>query len=88
MMTPRIERTLGRFHHRFDCRLFGMQPNQDIEGIWEYPPLDAEMVAMGLEDVEAHVFIHQNTINHYIATCPVLEICLVVKRRPVELVTQ
>ena len=46
------------------------------------------MVAMGLEDVEAHVFIHQNTINHYIATCPVLEICLVVKRRPVELVTQ
>ena len=41
--TPRIGRTLGRFHYRVDRCLVGIQPQRDTAGRWVYPPLEAAM---------------------------------------------
>ena len=39
LITPRIGRVLGIFHHRVDSRLTGRQPRQGRDGVWLYPPL-------------------------------------------------
>ena len=50
-------------------------------GMWFYPPLDAEITAVGLEEVDTYVLHLYNTIAQYIATRPILEICLAAERR-------
>ena len=45
-------------------------------GMWVYPPLDAEITAVVLEEVETYVLHLHNTIAQYIATRLILEICL------------
>ena len=40
------------------------------------------MMSVGLEEVETCVLHRQNTIAQYIATRPILEICLTVEQRP------
>ena len=57
-------------------------------GRWEYPPLDAAMSAVVLKEVETYVLFHKNTIDQYIATCPILGICLTKEPRPGAWVTQ
>ena len=52
VMLPRIGNTLGGFHHRVAHRLEGMRPRQDMMGRWVYPPLDAEMSDLVLEEVD------------------------------------
>ena len=52
LISPRIGRTIGRFHYRVDLRLAGIQPMRDMSGRREYLPMDAEMVEVGLDEVE------------------------------------
>ena len=62
VMTPRIGRILGGFYHRLDHCLAGMNPRNGTAGRWEYPPLEAEMAAAGLEEVDAYVLRRQYSI--------------------------
>ena len=39
------------------------------------------MAALGLEEVDAYFLRRQNTVAQYIATRPILELCLVLERR-------
>ena len=55
VMTPRIERTLGEFHHRVSFHLVAMKPKRYMEGMWEYPPLGAAMAAADLKEVETYL---------------------------------
>ena len=52
VISTRIGRTLGGFHHRVDHWLSKMQPKRDVMGRWISLPLDAAMKAVGLEEVE------------------------------------
>ena len=52
VMSPRIWRTLDGFHHKVARRLEKMQPKRDMMGGWIYPPLDATMKEVGMEEVE------------------------------------
>ena len=79
VMFPWIVSTLGGFHHREDRWLSKMQPNRYVTGRWIYPPLEAAMKAVGLEEVEMYVLHRQNTITQYIATRPILELCMVME---------
>ena len=81
VMTPRIGKTLGGFHHRVAGRLEGIQPRQDTGGRWVYLPLDAAMAEVGLEEVELYILCRQNTVAHYIENCLILELCLTEERR-------
>ena len=81
-MKPRIGRTLGGFHNRVDCFLTGIESTRYIVGRWEYLPLVESIVAVVLEEVETYLLQRQNTVAQYIATCLILEICLVEEQRP------
>ena len=50
--------------------------------IWVYLPLDKEIKAVVLEEVETYVLCHQNTVAQYIATRLILELCMEEGRRP------
>ena len=41
------------------------------------------MRAAGLEEIETCISRRQNTVRHYIATHPILELCMYTERRPV-----
>ena len=76
VMSPQIGKTLGGFHHRVALGLKKMQPNRNGLSRWIYPPLDTAMKEVGLEEVETYVLRHQNTVAQYIATRPIMELCL------------
>ena len=88
VVSPRIGRTLGGFHHMVDLRLTGMRQRRYKAGRWVYPLLDAAIIAVGLEEVEMYVLCRNNTIAHYIVTCPIMELCLVAEQRPGSWLTQ
>ena len=53
-----------------------MQSWCDAEGRWGYPLLVAEILTVVLYEVETYVLIRQNAITQYIATHPILYLCL------------
>ena len=83
MVNPRIGWDLGSFHHRIAHCLVLIQPHSYMTGWWAYPPLEAAVAsASGLEEVETYILHRQNTIAQYIATRPILELCLAAEQRP------
>ena len=47
-----------------------------------YPPIRAALKMLGLVDIGVYITHHQNTATQYIATCPIMELCLAVERNP------
>ena len=77
-----MKRVLGRFHHRVDRRLTVRQPRKGRDGGWVYHSLEDVMTEAGLQEVYTDVSHRQNTVSQYIATRPIMNLCLVEKRRP------
>ena len=73
-MTPRMGRALGGFHHRVSTHITGIQPNQNVDGSWEYLPLDTTMQEVGFEEMGEYIMKRQNTVTQYIATRPILDL--------------
>ena len=48
-LTPRMERALDSFQHRFARRITGKQPRRRADRSWEYPPLTEAMGESGFE---------------------------------------
>ena len=40
------------------------------------------LVILGLEEIRVYIAHHKNTVAKYIATCPNMDLCLAVERRP------
>ena len=81
VLTPHMQRVLGGDHHRVSHRLMRKQPQKVQDGGWLYPPLEDVMADAGLQEVETYVSHHQNTVAQYIATRPIMDLCLVANRR-------
>ena len=81
-MTPQIGRVLGGFHHRMALRITGKQPRQVRDGVWLYPLLEDAMAEAGLQEVETYVSRLQNTVTQFIATRPIMNLCLEVDLIP------
>ena len=82
VLTPHIQRVLGGFHHRVSHRLTRQKLQKVRDGGWFYPPLEYAMAESGLQEVETYVSHHWNIVAKYIATRPIMDLCLVVKWRP------
>ena len=52
VMTPRIRRVLGVFHHRLYCRMIGRQPRRGTDGVWVYLLLEDVMAEALLKEVD------------------------------------
>ena len=50
--------------------------------MWVYPPIGAELVMVGLEEISLYITRHQNMVAQYIATCPIMDLCLAADWRP------
>ena len=75
-MMPHIKRLLGFFHHRVVRRLLVNFPRQQADGTWEYPPLGDAMREAGIEEIKTYIYRRNNAVLQYIATHPILELCL------------
>ena len=56
-----------------------------VEGsVWRLvcPPLEDAFAESGLQEMETYVSDHQNTVAQYIATRPIMGLCLAAKQRP------
>ena len=87
VLTPRMKRVFGGFHHRVDLRLTGRQPWKGRDGGWVYPPMEDAMAEVGLQELETYVSCHQNTVAQYIATTTIIDLCLGAKWKPGERVS-
>ena len=76
LMTPRIGRVLGGFHHRVARRMTGRQPRRGRCGTWVYPLLEDAMAEAGLLEVDTYLYHLQNIVLHFIATRPIMDLCL------------
>ena len=82
VLTPRMKRVLGRFHHRVDRWLTGRQPRKGRDGVWVDPPTEDAMAEVGLQELDTYVYFHHNTLAQYIATRDIMNLCLAAKKRP------
>ena len=53
----------------------GQQPRKQADGGLFYPPLEEDIQEAGLETIETYIHRIQNTIDQYIATGTILELC-------------
>ena len=63
VMSPRIGKTLGGFHDRVKHWLYGKWPTRDTMGRWVYPPLDAAMAPVELQEVDMYVLHRHNPVS-------------------------
>ena len=77
-----MKRVLGRFHHRVARRLMGWQLRKGRYGGWFYRHLEDAIAEAGLQEMETYVSGRQNIVAQYIATRPIMDLCLEAKRRP------
>ena len=47
----------------------------------KYPSLEEEMEESGLKDMETYISRRQNTVAQFIATSPIMDLCLAAERR-------
>ena len=58
------------------------KPRQGRDGVLVYPPLEDAMAEAGLQEVETYVSRRQNTVAQFIATRPIMDLCLATEQRP------
>ena len=71
-----MQRVLGVLQHRVTHKLMGRKPWKGRYGGRFYPPLEDEMAEAGLQKVETYVSRRQNTVEQYILTRPIMDLCL------------
>ena len=72
VMTPRIGRLLGIFHHRVVRIIVGKQSRRHLDWILFYPSLEDTIQVVCLEEMTTKISSRQNTVAQYIATRPII----------------
>ena len=55
----------------------GQQPWKGRDSGWVYPPLAEAMVEVVVQEVGIYVSRHHNTVAQFIATRPIMDLCMV-----------
>ena len=55
VLTPRMQRVMGGFHHRVAHRLMGRQPQKGWDVGWVYPHMGDEITEAGLQEVDTYI---------------------------------
>ena len=50
--------------------------------MWIYPPMEDDMTDTVLQEVETYVSCRQNTVARFIATRPIMDLCLAEEQKP------
>ena len=81
VLTPRLEKALMGFHHWAAQQMAGMGLKYQPVGTWVYPPIEASLTIVGLEDIGVYIARHQNTVAQYIATHYIMDFCLAAEQK-------
>ena len=76
VVTPRVEKSLTGFHHRSVRWMADMVPRRQQDSTEVYPPIGAALVMVGIYNIRVYIAFCQNTVVRYIATCPIMDLCL------------
>ena len=81
LVSPMMEPALSAFIHGAAIRLTGRQPRRGRDGKWHYPSLEGAMKEAGLTDIRTSIQRRQKTVAQYIATRPLLDLCVGARQR-------
>ena len=48
-----------------------------------YPSIGADLTTVGLDEIGVYIDCHHNMVTQYIATHPIMDLCLAAERKPV-----
>ena len=74
VLTPQIETALDSLMHGSAQSITGRQPRRGWWGKWYYPSLEVAMKEAGFTTIRKSITNRQNTVAHYIATRPLLDL--------------
>ena len=60
----------------------GMVPKRQRDGKWLYPPIGAALELVVLEEIGVYITRRQNTSAQYIATLPIIDLCMLAEWKP------
>jgi hypothetical protein len=75
-VTPPLIATLEGFHHRMARRIANKLPIRHPDDTWTYPPIKEALKIAGLYPITHYIKVRQNTITMYVATRPILQLCM------------
>ena len=81
-MTSRMEKALEGFHLRAICKMVGMVPKNQQDGTCVCPPIGAVLATVGMDKIGMYIACCQNMVTKYIATLPIMDLCLVAEQNP------
>ena len=81
VVMPNIKHLFGGFHHKVERRIPRKISRRQVKGALDYLPLQDAIRAAEIEEIETYISIRKNMVAQYIATCPILELCLDMGRR-------
>ena len=82
VLTPPFEISPEGCQHRAAWSMAGMGPRHQKYGMWVYPPIGAALEMVGLEEIGVYIARCQNMVAQYIATRPIMDLCLAAERNP------
>ena len=82
VINPCLEKSLKGFHHYAVQWMAVMVLKCQRDGTWLYPPTGAALEMLGLYDIGVYIFFCKNTVAQYIATFPIMNLCLAAERKP------
>ena len=62
--------------------MVGMGPKHQRDGTWVYPPIGAAIEIVRLNEIGVCIESQQNMVPQYIATSPIMDLCLATERNP------
>ena len=82
VLTPRLEKSLEGFLHQLVQSMLGMGPKLQQGGTWVYPLIGVALEIVRLDDIGVYISRLQNMVTQYIATLPIMDLCLEEERKP------
>ena len=82
VMTPRLEKSLKSFHNQAVQRMAEMVPKRQHDGTWVYTPIREALAMVGLKDIGVYISHRKNMVAQYIATRPIMDLCLAEDWKP------
>ena len=82
MLTNNMESAVDAFQGRVARKLTGRNPRRGRDGGWYYPSLEGAMKEAGIVWIQTSILRRQNTVEQFIATRQILDLCEKAIRRP------
>ena len=83
VLSPCLDKSLKVFHHQVVRRMAGMGPKRQQDSTWVYTHIGVTLKTLGLEEIGLYIVRYHNMAAYYIATRPIMNLCLAPERNPV-----